>query len=1161
MDSRGQDNKNPAPAIVLTLDSADEDGEDGLGGSPRLDMPRPAPRHIVLDYGHLNPGDLPRTSCDSISLASAATIDSDSRTLASYAASSVSRPSVDDDGMFEVSPGTLGELMNARCLKKLDELGGIDGIADRLMSHRTRGLNSHGLSTPYGQSPQFDAARRLVFGSNKMPERKVRTIWGCAQEPLQEPVLWLLLGPSCWIFVTHLFDHNGDNWIDAFSSTLAAAVAVTVSIAATYVLDRKFTRMLSMTSDRQVKAIRGGSLTIISSHEIMVGDIITLEQGDLVPADGLLVSGNNIKCDESCNTGESKLVAKSGPPPERESSSDALDLNRKDYDPFIISGSRVMEGSAGRCLVTGVGVNSIYGRRLQDVREAQTAEQTPLRQRADKLVKRGARWIMVYVAVIAIIFLAHGISSFQEVQKILTFAATIMLVSVPEGLPMSVLVALISAGYGMYRERNLVRKLSSCETMGNATAICCDKTGTLTMNEMSVTEAMIGNTRVTGLSPESLAGNTWKLVTTPASWLGKRRHVNDAGRSVSPESNPRPWEAICPQVAELFVKSLIINSTAVEVEQNGVTTFIGSGTETALLRIADSRVGPDLVRKIREDTPKVQSFPFDSNKKCMGTVTRLSSDKYRVYIKGAPEILLARCDRTIDDPGSPLECPMTPTSRSSFLNAVEEYGSRSLRTLGFAYRDFDSWPPCPPGGSGSSLEDQDLFQHVSQNLVLLGLVGIQDPLRPGVRDAVSQCQRAGLTVRLLTGDNMTTAVAVATSCGILDGPNLPDSVWEGSEFRELSPQRMKRVLPRVRVVARCTPEDKKLIVAKSKAGGETVAVTGDGTNDGPALRAADVGYAMGISGTEVAKEASSIVLLDDNFASIVKAIARGRGVYDAVRRFLQFQLAANISVLAHTAVSAINEGVLENRTLFTTPQLLWLNLIMDILGAVALSTGGPDRDILKRRPERKDAPLLTIANWKMTIGQAVYQLLVVLILDLGGRNLIEWIDPSADKDVALLTKTMVFNTYICMQFFNLFNSRRPNNKINILKDITRNKWFMGSSLCIIVPQVLLVSFGGKLIHVTRLNMAGWAISLGLGFLTIPLGMAIRCIPDEILTSGARRTRVRVVRMKASFSSLFTSPPSSAPSTPNGALDRTYDEESPLMPDERAALLGYDTLEV
>lgn len=795
--------------------------------------------------------------------------------------------------------------MKTRSLLTLSALGGIDGLANRLMSHCTRGLNCDDDLTLSGRS-RSDAVRKAVFGSNKMPDRKTKTIWACAQEALQDRFLWLLVGLSIWIIVMSLLRPGGGNWMDGISGILAVAIVTTVAIATSYVLDQKYTRMLKMvrllcpclfaifgcmlkflmlpqTGDRRVKVIRGGSLTLISIHDIMVGDILALEQGDVVPADGLLISGNNIKCDESCDTGESELVAKSGPPSGGESRPDALDCNGAHYDPFIMSGSKVMEGGAGRCLVTGVGVNSIHGRLMQDVREAKSGEQTPLQQRVGKLTESVTHVAISVAVLVAVGLCAHGVRGVNQGLKILELAVTIILVSVPEGLPMSVLTALISGWHGMYCDRNLVRKLSSCETMGNATTICCDKTGTLTRNQMSVTEAMIGNKKLKGFPQNFFAGGTLELIISRSSHLNELREINNLDPTLP---MPPPLEGICARVSDLFVKSLTINSTAFERNQNGTKTYIGSGTETALLRIADSRFGSEFVRNICEKANIVEVFPFDSRKKCMATVTKLPNDIYRMYVKGAPEIIMDRCNKTILDPSHPKEFPMAESYLRNFLKIDEGYGSGSLRTLALAYRDFDTWPPHP---SSSEVFEKgcSLFQFAFQELVFLGLVGIEDPLRPGVHDAVSQCQNAGITVRLVTGDSITTAKAVATSCGILDGHKRYDSVWEGPEFRKLSPERMKRVLPNLRVLARSSPEDKKLIVNKLKELGETVAVTGDGTNDGPALREADVGFAMGVSGTEVAKEASSIVLLDDNFDSIVKAIAWGRSVYDAVRRFLQ----------------------------------------------------------------------------------------------------------------------------------------------------------------------------------------------------------------------------------------------------------------------------------
>ncbi|KAK4214283.1 calcium-transporting ATPase 2 [Rhypophila decipiens] len=1098
--TRQRVNMDPVPAIIVTSDDDDvNDGED-----PRytqLDPSRPLDLHIdtLLGPCGLPKSDrCPKTFWDasipipspSTTSTSAATQGSES--LFSPLVSVSSRSSLDDGGLFDISKEALCELLDRRDLSLLKAYGGIDGIATRLASNCTWGLDtcSHGALERSEQFPT-GAARRSVFGSNRIPDRKPKTLWVCTQESLRDPAAWIFVLINTFSMMVSFLEGKGGSmkWMEGIPGIVVLVGAIAWGVAMAWKIDREFVCILKRTTDRQVKVVRGGSIQLVSMHDIMVGDIICLEQGDLVPADGLLVSGRNIKCDESCLTGESELVAKAEAP--RGGAWDAqYPLPDPGYgDPFIISGSSIIEGGAGRCLVTGVGANSKNGRLMQHVRTTSMEEQTPLQQRVCSLTGTLSSLALGIVVLFFIIILRRDFPmDMKRFLMDLQMAIVLVLVSVPEGLPMSVTIALISARRrGMWQNRIFVSRLSSCETMGNATALCCDKTGTLTTNEMEVAAGMIGIMGRFSIDSHRLDG------------------------AVTHEDLAFPWQEICPKVRDLFVKSAAINSTAFESERDGMQTYVGSGTETALLRFARNKFGLGSLAKDRENTRVVESIPFDSRRKCMATVTKVSDQVYRMYVKGAPETLLENSEHTIQGPADLTQIAMTRERLLRFTSAIAEDGSKSLRMLGLAYRDFPSWPPPDTG---------DMFDHVSQGLVFFGLVGIHDPLRPGVRDTVAKCQGAGIAVRLVTGDSKITAAAVARECGILGPDDQAELVMEGPEFRNLSADEMSRVLPRLRVLARSIPEDKKLMVTKLKELGETVAVTGDGTNDGPALRAADVGIALGKSGTEVAKEASSIVLLDDDFASIVDVIALGRGVYDAVRRFLQFQLTANLSVLALSAAFAIRLGVEES--IFTMPEMLWINLIMDLFGALALSTDGPAKQVLNRPPEKRTTWLLGFTNYKMIILQASYHFILVLVIMSWGGQLVELLDPSVEPEsdeAASWMRTLASSTYISMLLFNLFNSRSPSNGFNILQGIHKNKIFIGAALCIVSIQVLWISFGGQWFQVTRLNSASWAFSAGAGFVTIPLGMAIRCFPDARFLALGECIASTAALLQASFSRL------------------------------------------
>lgn len=479
-----------------------------------------------------------------------------------------------------------------------------------------------------------------------------------------------------------------------------------------------------------------------------------------------------------------------------------------------------------------------------------------------------------------------------------------------EGLPLAVTLALAFATTRMVKENNLVRVLRACETMGNATVICSDKTGTLTQNKMTVVAGTWGSKQSFGKS-----GN------------------NTEGIDNKPASASETFRNCSSSVRDLIVKSVALNSTAFEEDKNGQKEFVGSKTEVALLQMAQDYLGMDLVSE-RGSAEIVQLIPFDSARKCMGVVYRHPTIGYRLLVKGASELMLNACATQITDLDVCKESLYTEllssNEREAIMETIDQYAKTSLRTIGIVYKDFQAWPPAETKKLDDDPSAAD-FDQTFHDMTWIGVVGIQDPLRPEVPPAIQKCHSAGVQVKMVTGDNVATATAIALSCGIKTEDGL---VMEGPKFRQLSDEEMDTIVPRLQVLARSSPDDKRILVERLKALGETVAVTGDGTNDGPALRTADVGFSMGIAGTEVAKEASSIILLDDNFRSIVTAISWGRAVNDAVAKFLQFQITVNITAVALTFVSSVYSS--SNSSVLNAVQLLWVNLIMDTFAALAL---------------------------------------------------------------------------------------------------------------------------------------------------------------------------------------------------------------------------------
>ncbi|KAI9763950.1 MAG: hypothetical protein M1840_008984 [Geoglossum simile] len=933
------------------------------------------------------------------------------------------------------------------------------------------------------RSDESFADRKRVFSENRLPEKKTKNILELAWIAYNDNVLILLTVAAVISLGLGLYQalgqqhKNGEarvEWVEGVAIMAAVIIVVVVGAANDWQKERQFVKLNKKKEDRTVKVIRSGKPREISVYDLLVGDVMILEPGDLVPVDGIFISGHNVKCDESSATGESDLLRKRG----GEEVFRAIENHEevRALDPFIISGSKVSEGT-GTFLVTAVGVNSSYGKTMMALTE--DTEVTPLQKKlnvlAEYIAKLGGAAALLLFIVVFIKFLvqlrgstATSSEKGQNFLQILIVAITVVVVAVPEGLPLAVTLALAFATTRMLKDNNLVRHLRACETMGNATTICSDKTGTLTQNKMTVVAGSVGTVSRFGDRGVS------SLV---------------EGKEVDDHSTAEFLSVLSDEVKVLLMRSIAINSTAFEGEQDGQQVFIGSRTETALLLFARNYLGMGPVQVEHANAKIAQVVPFDSARKCMASIVKLDDGRYRMYVKGASEILLEKCDKIIQSPSTDIsETRLTKDNYEALSRIISTYASRSLRTIALLYRDFEQWPP----KGARVLEDdptQANFDSIFNEMTFLGIVGIQDPLREGVKEAVLDCQKAGVKVRMVTGDNIMTARAIAEECGIFTTGGL---VMEGPKFRKLSRTEMDHAIPRLQVLARSSPEDKRILVKRLKELGETVAVTGDGTNDAPALKTADVGFSMGIAGTEVAKEASAIILMDDNFSSIVKAIMWGRAVNDAVKKFLQFQITVNITAVVLTFVSAVASST--EQSVLTAVQLLWVNLIMDTFAALALATDAPNRSILNRKPDRKSAPLITLTMWKMIIGQAIYQLVVTFILNFGGESILSY---QSEREKAQL-KTLVFNTFVWMQIFNQYNNRRLDNGFDIFEGVQRNPFFAIINLIMIGGQVLIIFIGGRALSVRRLNGAQWAYSIILGALSLPMAVIIRLIPDELI---------------------------------------------------------------
>ncbi|KAL7906074.1 cation transporting ATPase [Trichoderma velutinum] len=1014
---------------------------------------------------------------------------------------------------FAFTPSQLHKLLKQRSLAALDVFGGLRGLVLGLRTDIAAGLSADEanldgtitfneavaaarqdrvpvlspvevpLARPNltfqigGPDHQF-IDRRRIFGANRLPRRRQKSFFKLMWIAFNDKLMILLTVSASISLAIGLYqsltadeDTSNIEWVDGVTVVAAIIVIVLASAATDWQKNHRFEKLNERQQQRDITVLRSGRIQQISIYDVMVGDVLHIEAGEVVAADGVLIQGSSLYIDESSITGETQLVRKMAP----------ADCNRSRTsaaDPFIFSGTTVCRG-VGRFLVLSIGENSAYGRTLMSLRE--DIEETPLQAKLGRLGKQlimfGATAGAIYFLILFIRYLvrlphhrhARPTQKAEAFLRIVMLAVTIVVITVPEGLALNVTIALAFATTRMLKDHNLVRLIRSCEIMGNATSICSDKTGTLTQNKMAVVAGRVGLESGFEDHEMPVTGSS----SSPASSISK---LPSARRFMS---------TVSPQMQSLIKDSISLNSTAFERDDSAGADFVGSSTETALLKFGRDHLGMGKLREERANSPIVAMLPFDSARKWMAVLIKLPNGKYRLLVKGAAEIVFEYCAFIVADPTFQFTTArLEESDRESFRKTINDYAVNLLRPVAISFRDFDEHEVFEhPDDDPASVN----LEWLASGMVFIGFFGIRDPLRPEVVDSVRKCQDAGVFVRMVTGDNFLTAKAVATECGIYT----PGGVaMDGQTFRKLTPSQRDAIIPRLQVLARSSPEDKLLLVTRLREMKETVAVTGDGTNDALALKAADVGFAMGMQGTEVAKEAASIILLDDNFASIVKALSWGRTVNDAVKKFIQFQFTINVTAGITTIISE-----LVGDSIFTVVQLLWINLIMDIFASLAFATDHPSPDFLMRKPEPRNAAIVTITMWKMIVGQSIYQLLVVFLVHYVGWDIF---NPGTKHEIDKL-QTLVFNIYVWMQFFNQHNCRRVDNKLDIwYQGILKNPWFIGVQLLTILGQFLIIFKGGEAFDTKPLTGAQWGWSILFGSLTIPLGALIRQVPDELV---------------------------------------------------------------
>jgi Ca2+-transporting ATPase len=866
---------------------------------------------------------------------------------------------------------------------------------------------------------------------------------------------------------------------------IAVLLATGVAFFSEYKSDREFEILNTQKDSLQSKAIRNGEVVSIPLEKVVVGDLIALEMGDEIPADGRVIKATELHIDQSLMTGESEAVRKYH-------GDDDDTSDGPDHASCVYRGTQVVDG-VGQMVVTDVGDMTMIGqiaRRLsltdehEGASEANTEEarvqkkltiskeQTPLQEKLTDLAglisKVGyAAALAIFLALLARgIFLTHEVrweptfvvdaageyikeggqfvtdvakgqlettgqalrASLSALLGYFVYMVIIVVVAVPEGLPMSVTVSLALAMRKMTRANSLVRQLVACETIGSATVICSDKTGTLTQNKMQVERLGVGGEVYSrdGQWPKATAS-----LQSPVDWIGLNGSVN--------------------ATANLEMK-------------DGKHLVIGNTTEGSLLQWA--REGALDYREVRNKYPLLYQLHFSSDRKRMTSVVGANDTGY-VLVKGAPEIVLSHCTHQLALDGRTSE--ITPADRDRYLGQLKEAQSQAMRTLAFAHRTL------PAGQSTEEDALNDNRDALEQGLIWDGFVAIRDPLRPDVKAAVDECRQAGIDVKMITGDNIETARAIGREIGLLDSPEAISMTSD--EFNSLSDDEISERLPRLAILARARPLDKYRVVRLLQAQQHVVAVTGDGTNDAPALKKADVGLAMGIAGTEVAKEASKIVLLDDAFSTIVKAVHWGRSLYENIQRFIQFQLTINVSAL----VIAFLGPFFGIKPPFTVLQLLWINVIMDTFAAIALCSEPPRAGLMRMKPKKRNESIVTSRMRYTILTTAAFFVVVMLALLLAMERgwLAEGSGSNPDKwefsPLNIRQVSIFFTVYVFFQVWNQINCRSLTSNVSGLRGVLKNRTFMTIMALIVIGQVLMVSFGGQVFSVEPLKWLDWLV--------------------------------------------------------------------------------------
>lgn len=837
---------------------------------------------------------------------------------------------------------------------------------------------------------------REQHGKNVLTPPQRTSLWKLYLDKYRDPIIQILLVAA---FVSLILAFIEKNFMETIGIFVAVFLATTVGFYFERDAAKKFNLLTALSEEQPVKVRRNDKVMEIPRHDVVVGDVVLVEVGDEVPADGELIVCNDLQINESALTGE-PVAEKS-----LEGGGDGA------YPRNVILRSTMVMNGRGEFVVTAVGDATEIGKVAKKSTE-QTSVETPLHMQLDKLAKRISKVGSVVSVTAFFIFLIHDILTnpawggkdyfymAEIVLKYFMMAVTLIVMAVPEGLPMAITLSLALNMRRMLKSNNLVRKLHACETMGAVTVICTDKTGTLTQNKMQVSALEL-------------------------------KQGDEA----------------------LLDTAIALNSTA---ELNDGKP-IGNPTESALLLWLDAQ-GKDY-EELRKQVNVLKQLPFSTERKMMATLAEVDGETY-LFVKGAPEIVMKKC--IIED-----------RMQRQSAEELDEWQHKAMRTLAFAYKKIDA--SIMRTSRTSTAEVVALLD--ANDLQLQAIAAIADPIRPDVPAAVQECRHAGIEVKVVTGDTAATALEIGKQIGVFedepenigaDGSltSLDQQMITGEQWEALSDEEAYERAKDIRVMSRARPTDKQRLVAMLQKRGEVVAVTGDGTNDAPALHYAHVGLSLG-SGTSVAKEASDMTLLDDSFKSIANAVMWGRSLYRNLQRFLFFQLVVNVAAL----LLVLGGSVIGTEMPLTVTQILWVNLIMDTFAALALASLPPSHEVMKDKPRKASDFIIN-----KSIGFGILFCGIVFFLVMFA--LLVYCERRGKGGVDVHELTMFFTTFVMIQFWNLFNAKALMSHHTAFRHFLKDKGMILVLVLVLVGQWIIVTFGGEMFRTTPLSLHEWLLIIG-----------------------------------------------------------------------------------